>query len=471
MKHKTSFSRRRLIQAAFASGALAAVPAAVRGELRVARQDGKPRRILFFVSDGMSQSVPALADALSRQVRDKGTHWRALMENREATMGQMETEALNSMVTDSSAASSAWGGGQRVNNGAVNMLPDGTAIRPISDWLAEREARLGLVTTATVTHATPAGFASSVASRGMEQQIAEQYFDKVGLILGGGMRFFDARRRDDGCDMCDDFGKAGYQVFRNRDELLAGGGERRLGLFSDSHVPYTLEQMHNEELIKTVPTLAEMTASALEWSLLSDAPTLIQVEGARVDHAAHGNDIAALLWDQIAYDDALGLALEFAREHPDTLVVTTSDHGNANPGLNGVGGGYSGSTRAFSRVARAKMTFPEWISGARGRAEDLNSASLREEVREVFGVGISETEADGILDSLRGNDVVEWNNQHRNTHGLLGQVIGNHNGIGWSGTSHTNDPTLISAIGPGADRFSGWVRNDAVRGIFEDLLS
>jgi Alkaline phosphatase len=81
-----------------------------------------------------------------------------------------------------------------------------------------------------------------------------------------------------------------------------------LGLFYDSHVPYTVDHIHSDELKRTVPTLAEMTRKALE--ILGDAPNgfLLQVEGGRVDHAAHANDAAGIMWDQLAFDDAIEVA-------------------------------------------------------------------------------------------------------------------------------------------------------------------
>jgi alkaline phosphatase len=113
--------------------------------------------------------------------------------------------------------------------------------------------------------------------------------------------------------------------------------QKVLGLFYDSHLPYTIDHIHSDALKRTVPTLAEMTRKALE--ILGDAPNgfLLQVEGGRVDHAAHANDAASIMWDQLAFDDAVEVVYEFVAKRDDTLMIVTSDHGNANPGLNGMG--------------------------------------------------------------------------------------------------------------------------------------
>ena len=105
------------------------------------------------------------------------------------------------------------------------------------------------------------------------------------------------------------------------------------------------------------PTLAEMTHTALANLSRNVAGFLLQVEGGRVDHAAHDNDAASMLHDQLAFDDAIGVALEFAREQPDTLIVITTDHGTGNPGLCGMGSKYQRSNAGLERLAASTASF------------------------------------------------------------------------------------------------------------------
>jgi alkaline phosphatase len=79
-------------------------------------------------------------------------------------------------------------------------------------------------------------------------------------------------------------------------------------------------------------------------------------------------------------------------------------------------------------------------------------------------------ETDSLLAILNQRDVVEWNHQLEKPEGLLGQFIGNHTGIGWTGTTHTSDSTLVSATGPQAARFTGMVRNSDVFGHLAEML-
>ncbi len=125
-------------------------------------------------------------------------------------IGLMDMRSLNSLVTDSSAASSSWGSGTRIINGKVNQLGDGTPLKTIYELFAEAGWKTGLVTTTEITHATPAGFAASVASRDEAQTIASQYLDRrVDVLLGGGRKYFESGRRRDKRNLHQEFRDAG----------------------------------------------------------------------------------------------------------------------------------------------------------------------------------------------------------------------------------------------------------------------
>ncbi len=416
---------------------------------------GKPKNIVFCVSDGMSNGVLMMAEYFSRLHRGKGTRWAAMINDPNATRGVQDVAALNSPVTDSSSSSSAWGSGSRIFNAAVNVLPDGTRLTPILQLAKQSGRRTGLVTTATVTHATPAGFAAIDPRRDNEEGIGLQYKGVVDYVLGGGQKFFLPTKRKDKRDAVGEFTSAGYQYADTRAALLAASKSKPLlGLFSDSHIPYSIDQPR----MKTPPpTLAEMTQFTLE-ALGASSPKgfVLQVEGARIDHAAHGNDIAAQLHDQLAYDDALGVVLDFAARRGDTLVITTSDHGNASPGFNGMGPEYADSAKHFARIAAAKASFevmaPVW--GPRP-----NAAAIQDLLRTERGLEFNATEAGILADSFAGKRGISLNQQQDKADGVLGQLLSNHYGVAYTGMNHTAEYTAICAYGPGAAPFEGFVTN------------
>ena len=421
-----------------------------------------------MVSDGMSQGVLSMTEAFSQQTRKKGTAWWNLLSNPDADHGLMDTPSSSSLVTDSAAASSAWSAGKRVPNGQINVDGNGKELESIGKTLKkEKNFRLGLVSTASITHATPAGFAAAVPNRGREDLIAPQYLDRVDVILGGGDQFFSKRGRKDQKDLFGQFEKAGYGIARNRAELKNERAEKILGTFASGHVPYAIDWNEDKELQKKVPPLAEMTQAALERFLTKDDPFLLQVEGARIDHAAHKNDIGAILREQMAFDDAIAKVLAMTQDHEDILVVLTSDHGNANPGLNGTGARYRQTNEHFQKVANirgsAERFLREW--NKKGKSGDMIK-----QIEKFYGFTPSQKEAEALIDRIAGRKVEEWSDQLSNPVGLLGQIVGNVTGVGWTGICHTADPTQLTAYGPGSEQFSGLVRNDSVRDRLLGLL-
>lgn len=453
----------------------------------------KPGRIIHMVADGMSHGTLTCADYLSHHLHRRGLAWMALMQQPHVHQGLMNMRSLNSMVTDSAAASSSWASGSRVKNGALNQLPDGRKLTTLYELFGQQGWKRGLVTTTEITHATPAGFAACASSRDAADLIAAQYLERgVDVLLGGGHKFFDPKRRKDRRDLKAEFAAAGYRVMQTAAELAAAPVDRRwLGTFALSHLPFTLDQMQDPQLQKAVPTLAGMTQRALAWLERHDR-FILQVEGGRVDHAAHNCDAAAALRDLMAFDDAVQAVLAFQRTHPDTLVVITTDHGNGNMGVNGSGSSYGQSSTMFRKVARVKYSLAEVMRRLRRKPPEIvlaeedqpeapappaagNSDSASnapknhvpgvKEIQDIVGGATGYKVSDRRAGWLRaylekkGTCVYELMNS-----GVvqLGQLMGNYVAVGWTGNVHTSDYVLVTAVGPGAERFAGFIQNTDV---------
>ncbi len=412
----------------------------------------KAKNIIFCVSDGMSMGVPTMADHLSQILEGKNSYWAWLMKQDYAVLGLQDTRSLNSLVTDSSAAASAWGCGRHIWNGQVNMFPDDTKLRTLTQLMAENKVRCGLVTTATITHATPAGFCVNAPARDDQDFIASEYLSSgVDVLMGGGQRYFDPEQRKDKRDLFADFAKAGYTVAKTRDDLMAAKGKKVLGLFSKSHMPYWVDHKNDGALMKLTPTLAEMAKAAIEN--LKDSPNgfLLQIEGAKVDHAAHSNDLAGLIYDQIAFEEAVKVAIEFALADGETLVVITSDHGNGNPGLNGYGAEYIQSTAGLKSVAQMTASY-EKMNSIVGK----DVTKWADVIQSKLGITLTPAEAEVLMaeKSPYASSIF-----YGNKTATLGVVLGNHTKITWTSTNHTSDHVLVTAVGPGAEQFSGLTQN------------
>lgn len=460
--------RRDFLRAGLAGGALLlsgesharSAPPQRRGE------GNRPaRNIIFMVSDGMSLGTLTMADLYQRTHHGRSTRWIDLYRRSDVRRALIDTSSASSPVTDSAAASSAWGCGHKVLNGSVNVDPTGRPRTPIMHLARAAGLGTGLVTTATVTHATPAGFAAQAVTRTDEDGIARQYLDLgVDVLLGGGTKFFDGTQRADGVDLFAAYATAGYRVARDRAALLnrTTRADRLLGVFAEGYLPFSLDHRAEPALVASVPTLAEMTRAGLAHLAAHPGGFLLQVEGGRIDSAAHANDIGGLIHDQLAFDDAIGEVLEFVSERDDTLVVVTTDHGNANPALNGSGGNFDsrggsyGDTKAcFDRVAQFRRT-NSWVMS--GLDADSPEAHVRERVLEATQIELAPDELDMLRRALR----------HEHSEGYrvrnaplitLAQILANYTSVGWTGTQHTADFAEFAAFGPGTESIGGMMQN------------
>lgn len=210
--------------------------------------------------------------------------------------------------------------------------------------------------------------------------------------MGGGQRYFDPKLRIDHKDLCATFRSKNYNIVTKKDQLKSNNNnEPLLGLFSEEALPYEIDRQSNKELFKNIPTLKEMTEAALENLKGSANGFVLQVEAGKVDWAAHANEAATLLYDQIAFDDAIEAAIKFAKEDGETLVIIASDHGNANPKM--MHG--KNVNENFDRLQTFKYT-NEWVLN--NITKDDSTSKVRDIIQKANNYNISYEQAISILD-------------------------------------------------------------------------
>lgn len=447
-----SYSRRNFIKAAagVAAGALTTPYIVTQSKAQsTGGNGGKPLKIIQFVSDGTSPSMVTISDIFSRMVRGRGLSWLAMGKDENCHTGLMDVASLNSCVTDSSASSSAWGCGCRINNGAVNCLPDGTLLKPLYELLREPHWKRGLVTTTEITHATPAGFGSACKGRDDTTAIANYYRTlEIDVLLGGGQNIYKE-------NMLEEYRRFGYQIAKTSDDLKkVDNGKKVLGLFAGGHLPMTIDWLNHKSLQATVPTLAEMTAKALEMLGANDR-FILQVEGGRVDHACHSSDAPGAIYDHLAFDDAIQVALDYQKAHPETLIVVTADHGCGGPSLNGMGSNYGDTPALLAKVQKAKGSFERLTSGLK---KCDHAPQVQAYIEKNYEIKLTAEQANWLL-LVRDERHSEIYGPIGGYTGQLGQTLANHFGISWGSGNHSADFVALMAKGPGSERFKGLIRN------------
>ena len=285
---------------------------------------GKVRNVILCIGDGMGLNQIALSS-----VRATGLDGRLCMERMPVT-GLMRTHSADSSVTDSAAAGTALAAGVKTKNGMIGMTPDGKNYCTILEAAKARGMATGLVVTSTISHATPASFASHVRSRKMEEVIAEQLIaNKVNVLLGGGRKFFLPKGdpnsgRSDDRDLIAEAEEAGYLYVTTAAELGSAQCPYVLGLF----------QFEALTTMAPEPDLATLTRRAIDLlgqtrrrGLFRRQPGFfLMVEGSQIDWACHENDAARTVRQTLLFDQAVQAAIDFALRDRRTLVIVTADH-------------------------------------------------------------------------------------------------------------------------------------------------
>ncbi len=447
----------------FKAGALSAMGATVlnpfstahAGNPNIFSNHKKAKNIILLVSDGMSTGTLNMADLYLQRKKGVGSCWLNLYRENKVSRGLMDTASASSIVTDSAAASSSWGGGVRVANGSLNVGTTGEHYLPLWQKFKKSGKKAGTVTTVPATHATPAGLCVNSKSRNAQDKIAEDLLEhQFDVVMGGGNKYFSSKYRKDNADLYKNYQNSGYQVAKNKSDLLSlKAGKPTLGIFSDDALPYEIDRVHNEDLKNTCPTLAEMTTSAIALMEKNPEGFVLLVEGGKVDWAAHGNDIAGLLYDQIAFDEAVGEALKFAEKNEDTLVIVTSDHGNANPGL--VYGNEVNSN--FDSIQNYKHS-NEWILN--GFSKKSSVSQIKERIAYANNIALTTDEAKSILNYY--NNLSQEDGLYNPRHlpfGVLADIQKQHNSVGWISMNHSADYVELAMYGPGSELLKPFVKN------------
>ena len=314
----------------------------------------------------------------------------------------------------------------------------------------------GCVTTVPITHATPAGFCVNNDSRNAMEDIAEDYL-KLGfdIMMGGGNDYFSADHRKDKKDMYAAYKAKGWQIARTRNEMLATQpGKPVLGVFGDNSLPYYLDRSSSKELTDATPTLAEMAQKAIDHMKNHKNGFVLQIESGKVDWGAHANDIGALLYDQVAFDEAVKVAIDFAEKDKETLVIITTDHGNANPGV------IYGKTanENFDNIQKFTNT-NEWLLNE--IKPDWTSAKVRELIAYANNHTITEDEAKSILSHYTGIEKEEGGlyNYKKLPYKAFSEMQKYYTSVGWISMDHSADYVNLAMFGPGSELLKPFVKN------------
>lgn len=420
-----------------------------------------PRNVIIMFADGAASTQWDFGRYSSRVLRQQPFVTTDTVF-REGVLGLLTTSPHGAYVTDSAAAGSAMGTGFKVTNGAVAVTPEGRSPRTVMEAAKAAGKRIGLVTTATVYDATPAAFALHATSRRDSQALVDQLLAlEPDVLMGGGADYFlpqgtQGGKRKDGKDVVAAFRARGYQVARSPTELAAVASGRLLALFADDDMDFELDRDASRE-----PTTAEMAAAALRALAPSPGGFVLLIENENVDTAGHHNDAASLMRALWAFDDAVKVALDFQRRHPDTLLLVTGDHetGGFSPtyALKDLSSLTSGN-RFYSGDAELRLL--ERITMSLSAVKDkLGRPASGQTLDQLLARHFPGFRLDPDLRELILGGKTDERNFTYLPQNALGRMVARQTGYYWGTAGHTPEPVVVGAIGPGAELFRGYQDN------------
>lgn len=430
--------------------------------------------IFFFIGDGMGTAQVNSAQAYMAAM-DGSDGFEKLTFTQFPYTGIAYTNALDRLITGSAAAGTALATGNKTNIGRISMDPDGKKpYETIAEKAKKEGMKVGIITSVSIDHATPAVFYAHQNSRDdyfeIGIQLANSSFD---LFAGGGLREPEGEWDGEKINLFEMASQKGFNVINNNMQYLGfpANGERVFyvheRLADGAAMPFKIDRQPGDI------SLGQVTGKAIEL-LDNENGFFMMVEGGKIDWACHTNDAAASIHDVIDFDDAVSVAYDFYLQHPDqTLIVVTADHETGGMSL---GSGKTGYDMHISNLKYQRYSIEQLAKNLddlmrkwRDDPEKGKEMFLKF-LENDFGLGhgkripLTDEEKESLTKQFM-EEIKKASTGDADSYSsgnLAGRVIAmmsDVSGIGWTSRSHTASGVPVYAIGAGAENFTGLMDN------------
>lgn len=494
----------------------------------VAADSGKIKNVIIVIGDGMGPQALGLLNSYVKYApesiyKDKGRVSTMEKVLNDGTVGYAYHEAANVLVTDSAASATQIATGKRALSETIGIDQYGNKAETILEKAKKLGKTTGLVSDTRITHATPAAFAAHQTHRSKENAIAVELLEnEVDVMFAGGLRYWIPKeasdkksdihkklkeqthgaikiksKRKDSRNLLNEAEAKGYKLAFTKQEMEAAQGDKLLGLFAYSAIPYRID-MNPDDAKRTTPQLKEMAVKAIDVLSKNEKGFFLMVESGLIDWTEHDNDAGAMLHELIRFDQTLEAIYAWAKGRDDTLLIVTADHETGGfsfsysrkdlpeatdfPGETYKGNKFApkfnfGSYDLLDALYNQKMSFVKTMGIFDGLADDQKTpAKIASMVSESTGFKISPEDGAAILEKEKNEYRVEGHsylssetfpkiNDFKEFYvysegvrtDIIGRVLAKHQNVVWSTGTHTNTPVPLVAIGPEniAKKFGG----------------
>ncbi|WP_027368367.1 alkaline phosphatase [Desulfocurvibacter africanus] len=442
----------------------------------------KAKYVFLFIGDGMGLPQSNAAEMYKASLA--GFEKPGIVKlnfNEFPAQGMTTTYSIDSLITDSAAAGTAMASGVKTTNAGVGVDGRNKPVKTIAEMARDAGYKVGIVSSVSLDHATPAAFYAHQPTRKNMYEISMQlsksgfdYFAGGGLVDPEGKK---SKIQGEKVNAIEAARKAGYAVVNDVAGFKAlKPGQKAMFInprLQDSQaMAYAMDNAHGDV------TLADLTAKGIEL-LNNKKGFFMMVEGGKIDWACHANDALASIKDTLAFEDAVAKAIAFYKKHPkDTLIIVTGDHETGGLTLGFAGTKYESH---FSRLNGQKISYVAFDE----KFEALKKTNPRFEqamamVEQDFGLKatgdakdpmvLKDYEMASLKDAfartLAGDYEKSKNEQEYLLYGgynpfsvTVTHILNQKAGLAWTSYSHTGVPVLTTAIGAGSEKFNGFYDN------------
>lgn len=444
----------------------------------VVMAEGKAKYVFYFIGDGMGVN----------QVNGTETYMAAV-EGRIGTsplcfaqfpyVGLVTTYSGTNGVTDSAAGGTALATGNKTKNGALGIKSDlTTRINSIAALAKSEGKAVGVTTSVSVDHATPASFYAHVKDRNMYHQIGKDLI-AAGFDFYAGSDFLQPENNElsGNKDLYTQCREAGYTIARGYADYRkkAKKADKMLLLQTETankadrtSIPYAIDRQKNDL------TLQDITRAAIHFLSQKDTDGFfLMVEGGKIDWACHANDAATTFHEVMDMDEAVKVAYEFYSQHPDeTLIVITADHETGGFVLGT--GPYKLNLQVLKNQKVSESGFTAIVNKLRQKTKNQVSwEAIRQALKENFGFwdqvqlnDKQEARLKAVYEkSFKGEGVQLEKSEYTQDEPIAGEakrILDEIALIGWTSGDHSAGYVPVFAIGAGAELFQGRIDNTEI---------
>lgn len=446
-----------------------------------------PKYVFMFIGDGMSQVQVNAAQVYLGNNTSGEVALNQLNFTQFPAAGLVTTQDSTSFAPDSASTATALSSGVKTHSGVIGLDVSKTqAPESITEKLKANGKKIGIVSTVTINHATPAAYYAHVESRGDYYGIAKQMATSNFDYFAGGTINQSTGKEGDQKDAFELLKENGYTIANTKEEILAldatsGKVYVESPVLQDGGaMPYSLDAKEGEL------TLADFVQKGVEV-LDNEEGFFMLVESGKIDWACHANDAMSAISEVLGFETAIQVAIDFANEHPDeTLILVTGDHETGGMSIGYAKTGYDTAFQILNEQKMSYVAFDELIKEVITENPNLTFEEMLPIIKENFGL-MPSTDPDAsqeensllVLTDYELNKLkagfeeamksAEEKTSSEETDLLYGgynplsvsltHILNNKAGIGWTSYAHTGTPVAIHAMGVEADTFNGYYDN------------